>query len=424
VDIRCRFAPSPTGYLHVGSARTALFNWLFARSVGATFILRIEDTDESRNQPELVDNILDSLRWLGIDWDEGPFHQSARAERHLEAVEQLLSAGRAYLDEGAVRFKVPDDGVTAWDDVIRGHIAFENANIEDFVIRRSNGSPMFLLANAVDDLDMGVTHVVRGEDMVNNVPKQLLLMRALGVDGDLVYAHLPLLVDAQRRKLSKRFGDVAVETYRDNGFVAPAMANYLATLGWGPSDGVEIRPMTEIIERFRLEDVNRAGAFFDVKKLSHFNATYIRAMAPGEFVAAAAAHSAYPLDSLPEAYVGLIQERAHTLADVDGLVDWLFLPAVAVDPLAWDMAMADPAVATAILDDVIARYATCRWDTATLQAELAAVAERLGLKVAKAQAPVRVAVSGKTVGPPLFDSLELLGRERVLERLRAARARL
>jgi glutamyl-tRNA synthetase len=392
--------------------------------VGATFILRIEDTDESRNQPSLVTNILESLQWLGIDWDEGPFHQSARAERHGEAVEQLLSAGNAYVEEGAVRFRVPDEGVTGWDDVIRGPVSFANANLEDFVIRRSNGTPMFLLANAVDDLDMGVTHVVRGEDMINNVPKQLLLMRALGVDTDLVYAHLPLLVDAQRRKLSKRFGDVAVETYRDKGFVAPAMANYLATLGWGPSDGVEIRPMTEIIEQFRLEDVNKAGAFFDVKKLTHFNASYIRAMEPREFVAAASAHTAYAIGSLPDDYIRVIQERAHTLADVDGLVDWLFLPDVVVDPDAWGKTMAGSPVAAAILDEVIAAYARCPWDHATLQAELAAVGERHGLKLGKAQAPVRVAVTGRTVGPPLFESLELLGRDRVLDRLRAARARL
>jgi glutamyl-tRNA synthetase len=202
------------------------------------------------------------------------------------------------------------------------------------------------------------------------------------------------------------------------------MANYLATLGWGPSDGIEIRPMQEIIELFRLEDVNKSSAFFDLKKLMHFNATYIRAMAPADFVKAASGHSAYPLDSLPEAYVRVIQERAHTLADVDGLVDWLFQPVVAIDAAAWDKAMADPAGAAAILDDVIARYETCAWDSDTLQAELAAVADEHGLKVGKAQAPVRVAVSGKTVGPPLFESLELLGRDRVLDRLRAARARL
>ncbi len=422
MTIRARFAPSPTGYLHVGSARTALFNRLFADSVGGALVLRIEDTDLSRNQPELVTNILASLEWLGISWDEGPFFQSERAERHIEAIEQLLASGHAYLDEGAVRLRVPEEGVTGWDDVVRGRIEFENVNIEDFVIRRSDGSPMFLLANLVDDIDMGITHVIRGEDMVNNVPKQLLLQQALGADHAVTYAHLPLLVDEQRRKLSKRFGDVAIETYRDKGYVAPAMANYLATLGWGPADGVEIRPLAEIAAMFRLEDVNGSSAFFDVKKLTSFNATYVRAMSLPEFAAAASPFAGHDLSAMPAAFLRGLQDRAHTLADLGPLVDWLYLDAPPVDADAWAKAITGSAVAGPILDATIAAYTDAPWEAAVLHERLAEIGEANGLKLGKAQAPVRVAVTGRMVGPPLFESLEVLGRERTLARLRAARS--
>jgi glutamyl-tRNA synthetase len=451
--IRARFAPSPTGYLHVGSARTALFNWLFCRSVGGRLVLRIEDTDQARNQAGLVDNILEVLTWLGIDWDEGPFFQSQRADRHRQAVDQLLGAGAAYVDDGAVRFRVPP-GTAAWDDVVRGRVEFDNANLEDFVIQRSDGSAMFLLANVVDDADMGITHVIRGEDMVNNTPKQLLLRRALAeVRGEVVdrpgsqqsrpavmpgsddaangdrsaddvvtYAHLPLLVDDRRRKLSKRFGDVSVESYRERGFVAEALANYLALLGWGPPDGVEIRPLPEIVERFRLEDVNKAGAFFDIKKLAHINGTYLRNYDRASF-AKAAEPWGYDIAVLPATLQDEVRERAHTLGDVPSLVDWYFLETPNVDPAAWEKATKGGAAAE-ILDRAVTAFAECPWDASELHARLAAVGEGLGLKLAKAQAPVRVAVTGRAVGPPLFESLEALGRERTLARLRAARARL
>lgn len=422
--MRCRFAPSPTGYLHVGSARTALFNWLFARHHGATFVLRIEDTDASRNQPELVTNILDCLRWLGLDWDEGPFHQSERAARHDEVIEGLLAAGRAYLDDGAVRLRVADEGTVAWDDVIRGRVSFDRANIEDFVIRRSDGSALFLLTNVVDDLDMGITHVIRGEDMINNMPKQLLLLEALGVDRDVHYAHLPLLVDEQRRKLSKRFGDVSIESYRDRGFVAPAMTNYLATLGWGSADGVEIRPLAEIVERFDLAQVNKASAFFDLKKLTHFNHEYIRAMAAEQFHAAAQPFAPqFPLDRLPAPYLADIQGRTKTLAELPTAIDWLFLDDPPLDADSWDKALESPHAAD-ILDGTVAAYAECEWSKDVLHQRLAAVGEAYGLKLGKAQTPVRVAVTGRSVGPPLFDGLEVLGRDRTLGRLRAARAKL
>ena len=421
--VRARFAPSPTGYLHVGSARTALFNWLFCRSVGGRLVLRIEDTDQVRNQPELTGGILEALSWLGIDWDEGPFFQSARADQHRQAVSRLLAEGRAYDADGAIRFRVPEDGVVGWDDVVRGRVEFETANIEDFVIQRSDGSPMFLLANVVDDVDMGVTHVIRGEDMVNNVPKQLLLRRALGGPTDeVVHAHLPLLVDERRRKLSKRWGDVAVEHYRDQGFLPEALANYLALLGWGPPDGVEIRPMAEIIEQFRLEDVNKSSAFFDVKKLTHMNGTYLRQLGPDAF-AAAAKPWGYDLSLVPARLRAEVQERAHTLGEVPSLIDWLFLDEPAIDPDAWTKVMSTD-VAGAVLDGATAAFLDAAWEASELHARLAEVGERHGLKLARAQAPVRVAVTGRTVGPPLFESLEALGRDRTLARLRRARARL
>lgn len=416
--IRTRFAPSPTGYLHVGSARTALFNWLFTRSVGGTFILRIEDTDLARNQPEVVDNLLEVMTWLGLDWDEGPHRQSDRADRHRGAVEQLLSSGHAYVDDGAVRFRIPEEGVTAWEDAVVGRVEFENSVLEDFVIRRRDGSPLFLLANVVDDLDMGVTHVIRGEDMVNNVPKQLLLLRALGVEREFTYAHLPLLVDDRRRKLSKRFGDVAIESYRSKGFLAPALLNYIALLGWGPADGVEIRPIAEIVEQFRLQDVNRSSAFFDVKKLTSFNAEYIRSLEPGAFVQLARAHYL----GQTEGYVRHLQHRSQVLGDVPGLIDWLYNdPAEVVT--AWQKVMASPDAA-ALLDRSMEAFAECPWEAAELHARLAEVGEGMSLKLGKAQGPIRVAVMGQSAGPPLFESLELLGRERTLARLRAARARL
>jgi glutamyl-tRNA synthetase len=420
VTVRARFAPSPTGYLHVGSARTALFNWLFCRSTGAEFVLRIEDTDLTRNQPEVVDNLLDILRWLGLDWDDGPLFQSGRAARHSEVVEQLLGTGRAYVDDGAVRLRVPDEGVTGWDDVVLDRVEFCNADIEDFVIRRSDGSPLFLLANLIDDLDMGITHVIRGADMVNNVPRQLLLLDALGVASPFTYAHLPLLVDQSRRKLSKRFGDVSVESYRARGFLPTAFANYLALLGWGPKDSVEIRPLGDIVELFRLEDVVKSPAFFDVAKLTAINADYVRALPVEEFVA----QSRAVWFAQPERFVRDVQERTHVLSDVSTLVDWFYADPAAV-VASWEKVMSG-ADAARILDTALATYGdiSLAWEADELQRALTAAGEGLGLKLGKVQGPVRVAALGRQVGPPLFSALEVLGRDRTLERLAAARARL
>ncbi len=459
---RVRFSPAPTGYLHVGGARTALFNWLFARQTGGTFLLRIEDTDVGRSRPELTQAILESLRWLGLEWDEGPVHQSDRAEQHRDAVVRLLDAGRAYRcactqDQvraraeargGApgydgwcrdrsvpagpgvvVRFRTPDEGRTKFDDVIRGEVSFDNEMLEDFVVQRSSGDPMFVVANAVDDVDLGITHVIRGDDLLNVTPKVLLLREALGTTERPVFAHLPMLVNERRQKLSKRRDDVAVGVYRERGFLAEAMVNYLSLLGWGPPDGVEIRPLDEVVKLFRLEDVNHAPAFFDVDKLSHINGVYLRSLTVSEFIGAAGRfleHGPWaPGDFDFEAFermAPLVQERVTTLVEAPDMVDFLFLDEPVIDQASWDKAMRPPAAD--VLDTTVSAYESCPWTSAELLASLRGVGEGLGLSLRKAQAPVRVAVTGRSVGPPLFESLEVLGRERSLARLRAARARL
>ena len=469
---RVRFSPAPTGYLHVGGARSALFNWLYARHTGGTFIVRVEDTDTARSQPELTEAVLDALGRLGLDWDE-TFHQSDRFELYREAAERFLAEGLAYRcdcsqdavkarneaaggppgydghcrdrdvqpgDGVVIRFRTPDDGVTGWDDVIRDRVEFENRHLEDFVIVRSNGVPMFLLANAIDDVDMGITHVIRGEDLVNTTPKVLLLREALGVTDHPVYAHLPLIVNEARKKLSKRRDDVNVADYLDRGFLPEALLNYLATLGWGAPDGVEIRPLAEIVELFELEHIGKAPALFDMKKLAHFNGEYIRALPAEEFVARAEPWTSgpavpWPSDRFdPQAFAALaplVQERTKVMAEIPELVDWLFLPDAPEDADSWTKEMAKPHAA-AVLDSAIAGCeAAGEWNAESTRSVVEQAARDAGLvgaegnlQLAKAQAPVRVAVLGRSKGLPLFESLELLGRDETLRRLRAARARL
>ena len=311
---RVRIAPSPTGYFHVGTARTALFNWLFARQHGGVFIVRIEDTDTARNRPEHTEGILRALSWLGLDWDEGPYFQSERRELYDRAIEQLLASGSVYAcdcspedvaararkrDESIsydgycrergleptagrlLRFRTPDSGETSFDDVVRGNVTVKNAVIEDFGVRKSNGDPLFLLANVVDDADMAISHVIRGEDHVTNTSKYVLLWEALGYGPPPVFAHLPLLYNDARKKLSKRRDKVAVEDYRDEGYLPEAMRNYLALLGWSPGGDREILPLDQLITEFRLEDVKSAGAVFDERKLQAVNAEYLRLLPAG-----------------------------------------------------------------------------------------------------------------------------------------------
>src|SRR4051812_33371649 len=454
-ESRCRFAPSPTGYLHVGSAQSALFNWLFARHSGGQFLLRIEDTDTERNRPELTDNILDMLRWLGLEWDGEPVHQSERFDAYRGAADQLVASGSAYacdctteqvqarnkaaggtpgydgfcrdrgLEPGpgrALRFRTPDDGVTAWDDIVRDKVSFDNANLEDFVLLRSSGTPTFLLANVVDDDFQGITHVIRGEDHVNGTPKYLLIRAALGLADQPQLAHLPLLVNEGRKKLSKRRDDVSVADYKARGYLPEAMRNHLSLLGWGPPDGVEVRPIEEIVELFRLEDVNPSPAFFDLKKLEHVNGEWIRRLDEADFIQRAKDFVADDAqrDALRE-LAPLAQERVKVLGELPDYFDWVDGPAD--DAASWDKAM-KLAKAADILDAAIAAYADAPWERDELHAGFMSIAADLEVNKSKAQGPIRVAVTGRMVGLPLFELLEHLGRDETLARLRAGRARL
>jgi glutamyl-tRNA synthetase len=462
---RVRFAPSPTGYLHVGGARSALFNWLFARQHSGTFILRIEDTDAERNREEWVDGILTSLAWLSMEPDEGPFRQSERADLTTAAVDVLWASGAVYACDctrevieartkgnattgydgycrdrglergaGALRFRTPDEGTVVVHDLIRGDVTFQCALIEDFVVVKSSGAPLFVLANVVDDIDMGITHVIRGEEHLPTTPKALLLWAALqGPEARLpIFAHLPLLVNAKRQKLAKRRDGVAVEAYRDEGYLADAMRNYLALLGWSHPDGREILSAAELIADFRLEDVNHAPAFFDVDKLRWMNGEYIRAMTVDDFIEATAPWTSPPEAPWPaerfnadvfRAMAPLVQERVTVLSEVPTMVDFLFVAHPTIDVETWDVLAAD-AAAPAILQGAIAAYGDCPWAAETLHAVTLELAEKVGLKLGKAQAPIRIAVTGRRVGPPLFESMEVLGRLAVLERIQAVADRL
>jgi glutamyl-tRNA synthetase len=453
---RYRFAPSPTGFFHVGGARTALFNWALARSTGGTFVLRIEDTDEARNRPEWTQGIIDALAWIGISADdphfEGPLFQSEYMEAHLAAADRLVAEGHAYycdmtpeqIQERAkaeggtgyggwsrdlglgqapgnvLRFRVPE-GTTVVRDQVRGDVEFDNSTIEDFVLVRGNGTPVFLLANVVDDLSMGITNVVRAEEHLPNTPKQQMIWAALGHEPP-VWAHVPVLVNEQRKKLSKRRDKVALEQYREEGYLADAMVNYLMTLGWSPGEQ-EIQPWSAMEPAFRLEDVNLSPAFFDLKKLAAFNGEYIRMLSVEELVAAVDPWLPAEWDRARFAEMAPhIQPRLVTLADAPGVVDFLFLPEPEFDEASWDKTMTTE-YAMPLLDDTITAYETCDWTAEGTKTALEAVMERYELKLGKAQAPVRVAVTGRTVGPPLFEALEVMGREESLRRLRAARTR-
>jgi glutamyl-tRNA synthetase len=463
---RLRFAPSPTGYLHVGGARTVLFNWLEARRTGGELLLRIEDTDTERNRPELTQNILDMLQWLGLGWDGEPTHQSDRLDRYRAAADQLRAAGRAYWcdctpeavqarakerggppgydgfcrdrglersDATALRFRSPDDGSTSFDDLIRGHVSVENRTLEDFVLLRSSGTPTFLLANVLDDADMGITHVVRGEEHVNGTPKYLCIGDALGLDYRPVFAHLPVLVNEKRQKLSKRRDSVSVQEFKDQGYLASAMLNYLALLGWGPKDGVEIRPLEEIVALFRLEDVTSSPAFFDVKKLQHVNAEHLRALSTEAFLDAARPFLSGPeVEAVLTPIAPLIQERVRLLTEVEPMVAFLLDGPLVVDDESWEKAMVKGKAAPEMLDASLELLATVEpWEPDGIRAAVEAAAVKAGLvnaegnpQLSKAQGPVRVATTGRSVGPPLFEALEVLGRDRTLDRLREARARL
>jgi glutamyl-tRNA synthetase len=456
--MRVRFAPSPTGALHIGGARTALFNWLLARHFDGTMVLRIEDTDRERSTPENVAQIIDSLQWLELDWDEGPIMQSERGERHREALQALLDADLAYRstataddvrafkelygadrgfrgepeETGAVRLRVPSDGATVVHDAIRGDTRFEHVHMDEPVIARADGSVLYNFAVAIDDLDARITHVVRGEDHLSNTPKQLLVLEAareVGLGGETslpVYAHLPLLHGPDGKKLSKRHGAASVGELRDAGYVPAAVRNYLALLGWGSGDDQTVLSTAELVERFTLDSVSRNPARFDEVKLRWLNGVHIRQMPLGELVERvgsyldATGHAGFRDDPRFSRAVAISQEKIHTLADFWPLTGPL-LDAPVDDAAARERWLDESGRAT--LAEARAALAEAPGFTeADVEAALASVLARGERKPRELYQPLRVALSGTTISPGIFESLALLGRDEALRRIDAALA--
>jgi glutamyl-tRNA synthetase len=410
VPVRVRFAPSPTGYLHVGGARTALFNWLFARHEGGEFHLRIENTDTSREVAEAVGQIQETLRWLGLDLDGEVTFQLDRMDKAQEVARRLVDEGKAYEDEGAIRFRMPDEGLTAWDDVVLGRIEYPNDKLEDLVLVRSDGRPTYNFVSPLEDVLDGITHVIRAQDHVSNTPKQLQILEALGAELP-VYAHVPLLNGPDGRKLSKRHGAVTVEDFRADGYIPEAFVNFLALLGWSYDDHTEIMSRDELVERFTLERVGKSAAIFDYSKLTHLNGVYLRALPPDEYADRLVAYlreQGYDWgEELVRRAAPLVQEKIATLGEFPAFAGFLFArpePDATVDGAVL------PAAAEA-LEQVEP------FDASSIEAALRELAERLGLKPRDAFQPIRLAVTGSPVSPGLFESLELLGKEESLVRI-------
>ncbi|HTL83797.1 MAG TPA: glutamate--tRNA ligase [Acidimicrobiia bacterium] len=469
-DIRLRFSPAPTGFLQLGNVRAALYNWLYARHTGGTFILRLEDTDVVRSTQESIDRIQSSLRWLGLEWDEGPYLQSHRFDAYLAAAQRLLVGGHAYecycteeevkdrneaaaregrppgydgrcrtltaeqraaqAAEGwprSIRFRTPDEGRSTFTDLIRGEVSVEWSTVSDFVIVRSNGTPVFFLANALDDIEMNISHVFRGEDLIDSTHRVLALRRALGHDDQPIYAHLPLILGPGGGKLSKRHGAASVEEYRDQGYLPTGLLNYLALLGWGPEDGREVLTTQELVGEFDIARVNPSGATFDPKKLEWMNGEHIRRLSVAELQSAVLpfARDRYGarLD-IPryEKAVALAQERATTLVQIADQMAFLFVEDddLAIDDASWNKLLGVE-MGPAILDAVIDLVASVEWSESI---DVRPAIEALGLKAGKVMHVIYTSIEGRSAGLPLFPSIALLGRESALARLRAARARL
>ena len=406
--MRVRFPPSPTGALHIGNARTALYNWLLARGQGGQLVLRIEDTDRERSTPENVQTIFDALEWLGIDWDEGPTYQADNAPRHAEVVEQLIAGGHAYRSTAG-----PDEGVTVVRDVIRGESEFENALLDDLVIARADGSAIYHLAVVVDDADAGITHVVRGADHYSNTPKQMLIQQAMGAPTP-VYAHLPLLHGPDGKKLSKRHGATSVQDLRAEGYLPEAVLNYVALLGWGFDEETTFHSIEELQQRFSLERVSKSPAVFDEKKLRWMNGRYLRELDVDDLTAR--------LEALTgrtglRGAVAISQDKISTLGEFWPLTHFFF-----------DGPVDDPALREKVIDapggrDALAGARTALeavpepWTEESVQEALDAAAERLGVKRKAVFQPLRVALTGTTVSPGIFETVALLGRDETLARV-------
>jgi glutamyl-tRNA synthetase len=412
MSVRVRMAPSPTGFLHIGGVRTFLFNWLFARQQGGVNLLRIENTDTSREVAEATEQIQESLRWLGVDWDGPVTFQLDTADKARELAEQLLREGKAYEDEGAIRFRMPHEGTVAWDDAVRGRIEFENAKLNDLVLVRSDGRPTYNFVSPVDDVFDEITHVIRGEDHVSNTPTQINILRALGADLP-QYAHVPNILGPDGKKLSKRHGAQSVDDFREEGYYAPALMNFLALLGWSYDDKTTIMSRRELTERFSLDRVVPSPATFDYQKLDWMNGVYLRGLQPHEY-----AHMLiewlrergidWP-DEKVRASAPLVQEKIEKFSQYPGFARFLFEP---VDPDG-----ADPETCRAALEVL---EAVEPWEASRIEDALRELADSLGQKPRQAFQPIRIAVTGSKISPGLFESLELLGREESLARLSAA----
>ncbi len=482
MTVRVRIAPSPTGYLHIGNARSALFNWLYARHTGGVFIVRIDDTDRGRSTREYEEDVLAGLRWLGLDWDEGvevggphgTYRQSDRLERYQQVVAELVASRRAYPcfctpeelaerreeaqrqgrppgydgrcrllepetaaaraaagEPASVRLAVPRPGETTFDDVVRGEMRFGHEVLDDFVILRSDGSPTYHLASTVDDVDYRITHVARGEDLLSSTPRHILLTEAMGEPSP-IYAHLPLLFGPDGRKLSKRHGDTALRAYIEGGYLADAMFNYLGLLGWSYDAETTIFSRRQAVERFELADVSKNPAVFDVDKLQWMNGEYVRAAAVDQFAAAARPFLERGLGRALEegewdrfrSIAPLVQERVKLLQEVPGMVGFLYREEVDYDEASWKKVM-KPDLAPQVLEEARARLSAVEpWDHRGIEETLRAMLADLGIGAGKGLQPIRVAVTGTSVSPPLFESLEALGRQRTLARLVAAAGRL
>jgi glutamyl-tRNA synthetase len=440
--VRVRFAPSPTGALHIGGARTALYNWLMARGNGGTFVLRIEDTDRERSTPENVEQILDALRWLELDYDEGPISQVSRSDRHQEVLQRLLDDGHAYRsnataddvkafkgqhgsdrgyrgsDEGsgAVRLRVPDEGAAVVHDLIRGDTTFQHVHLDDPVIARADGSVLYNFAVAIDDLDAEITHVVRGEDHLSNTPKQALVLEALGAQPPL-YAHLPLLHGPDGKKLSKRHGAASVQELREAGYLPAAVRNYLALLGWGAADDETIVSTDQLVEQFDIERVQRNPARFDEQKLRWMNGRYLRALGTDELTHRIEEYlSEPPADGLRDA-VAISEEKIQTLADFWPLAGFIF-EGPADDPAAREKWLSDGG-REALADARAALDGTEPFDAEHIERALREVVQARDAKPKDVFQPVRVALAGSTISPGIFETLQVLGRDEALSRIDA-----
>ncbi len=416
MSVRVRMAPSPTGFLHIGGVRTFLFNWLFARGQGGECLLRIENTDTSREVAESVEQIQSSLRWLGIDWDGDVTFQLDRLERCAQEARRLVDEGKAYEDEGAIRFRMPDEGTTAWDDAVKGRIEFPSEQLEDLVLVRSDGRPTYNFASPVEDWLDGITHVIRGDDHVSNTPKQIQILQALGSEIP-TYAHVPNVFGEDGKKLSKRHGAVSVDEFREAGYIAPALMNFLALLGWAPDGETTIMSQDELIGRFSLERVGASPATFDYAKLDWMNGVYLRELSPEDYADTLIGYLREQGYDWPEerirAAAPIVQEKMAKLGEFPEFAGFLFHE-VEPDPALLDRDVL--AAAAAALDEVEP------WEASQLEVSLKQVTESLGMKPRQSFQPIRVAVTGSKISPGLYESLELLGRDESLARLRAGAA--